>query len=47
MHALRNSVILRGMFCMRFNRKKRKKKKENRRKGIKITSVVNMWKSYI
>ena len=48
MHALRNSVILRGMFCMRFNRKKRKKeKKENRRKGIKITSVVNIWKSYI
>ena len=34
---------------MRLNRKKRKKeKKENRRKaGIKITSVVNIWKSYI
>ena len=40
MYVLRNSVILRGMFCMCFNCKKRKKKKikENRRKGIKITS---------
>ena len=49
MHALRNSVILREMFCMRFNRRKKRKKekKENRRKWIKITSVGNIWKSYI
>ena len=37
MHVLRNSVILRGMFCMQ-KKKKKKKRKENRRKGIKITS---------